>query len=145
MSDAPQSYENHARFVTGYHRVGFPMVALPALFFLVRAFTDFSPTALALALFALGTAICVFYARTFATGVQDRVIRLEEQIRMERLLSPDLLPRLDEISTRQRVALRFASDGELESLVRRVLQGEVTSAKEIKSAIEEWRPDHERI
>jgi len=77
--------------------------------------------------------------------VQDRVIRLEERLRLERLLDPPLAARISELTTAQLVALRFASDEEVGGLVARVLEGELTGRKEIKRAIRSWRPDHERI
>lgn len=142
---AQQSFENHARFVFGYHRVGVPLVALATLYFLVRAGLDFSLDALILALFGVGTTLCVLYARLFANANQDRIIRLEERLRLSRILPDDLRAQLDEITPDQLVALRFASDEEVPELVRRILVGEFTGRKEIKRAIKRWRPDHMRV
>jgi hypothetical protein len=77
-------------------------------------------------------------------GVQDRVIRLEESLRLSRLLPPELQSRIDELRVRHLVALRFASDGEVTDLVRRVLGGELTTPDAIKRSIKVWRPDHLR-
>jgi hypothetical protein len=78
-------------------------------------------------------------------GVQDRVIRLEERLRLEKVLPADLQPRISELTTKQLVALRFASDEELPELVRRVLGGELTERNDIKRAVRSWRADHQRI
>lgn len=86
-----------------------------------------------------------FYARSFALGVQDRVIRLEERLRMERVLPEDLQERIPEFSTDQLIGLRFAPNEELEDLARRVLAGEITDRKQIKMAVKNWRADHERV
>jgi hypothetical protein len=83
-------------------------------------------------------------ARTFPLKAQDRVIRLEERLRCERLLPKDLVARLDELRIGQWVALRFASDGELEGLVRAALD-EKLGGKAIKQRIKVWRPDHDRV
>ena len=86
-----------------------------------------------------------FYARVFGLGNQDRIIRIEEQLRLERLLPDDLKGRIDEITVNQRIALRFASDGELSDLTRAVLTEGLDDQKEIKKRITNWRPDMQRI
>jgi len=76
---------------------------------------------------------------------QDRVIRLEERLRYKEILSPDLAEKASNLDVRQIIALRFASDEELPDLVQQVLDGKLTSQKEIKMAIKNWRPDHHRV
>ena len=145
MSGRPQSFENHAKMVPMYHYVGTPLLAIPTLYFIVRAVTDFSVDALMTALFAVAVVIAAAFARLFPLGVQDRVIRLEERLRMERLLPEELRARADALTTSQLIGLRFASDAELPELVRRVLDGELRDRKSIKAAVENWRADDQRI
>jgi hypothetical protein len=145
MSERPQSFENHAKIVPGYHRWATALLALPTLYFGYRALFGFSWDALALFLFAAGVVLLGFYVRYFPLRVQDRVIRLEEQLRTERLLPADLKARAGELTVGQLVALRFASDEELAELVRRVLDERITDQKEIKRAVRSWRPDHQRM
>ena len=95
--------------------------------------------------FAVAVILTAFFARAFAVGVQDRVIRLEERMRLAELLPADLRPRIGELTTRQLVALRFASDAELPGLVRRVLSEELRDKNAIKRLIVTWRPDHARV
>ena len=80
-------------------------------------------------------------ARMFALSVQDRVIRLEERLRYERLLPPDLQARILEFEPGQLVALRFASDAELPGLARKVLDEKLSDRKAIKKMIQNWQSD----
>ncbi len=80
----------------------------------------------------------------FALTVQDRVIRLEERLRFERLLPEDLKARIPEFTVAQLVSLRFASDAELPALARKVLSDNLTDRKTIKKLVQNWRADHLR-
>lgn len=142
---APQSFDNHAKMVFLYHRVATALLVIPTLWFAWVAATDFSVGALMTVLFAVGVILAALFARLFPLGVQDRVIRLEERLRMERLLPEDLRVRARDLTTDQLIALRFASDDELDGLVRRVLDGELVDRRSIKAAVVTWRPDHQRI
>ena len=106
---------------------------------------DFSAGTLALFVVAACTAIALLFARRFSTRVQDRVIRLEERLRLERSLPDELKGEVGQLTTDQLIGLRFASDGELTGLVRRVLAGELTDRRSIKQAVEDWRADHQRV
>lgn len=146
MSDTPQSFENHAKIVPGYHRWATALLVLPSLYYLFLAVRDFySAERLADFLFAMGVILTALYARVFPLGVQDRVIRLEERLRMERIFPDDLKARIGEFTTAQLVALRFASDEELPELARRVLDENMTDKKAIKQAVRSWRADLQRI
>jgi hypothetical protein len=92
-------------------------------------------------LLAASLVVLVFEARLFALAVQDRVIRLEERVRYERVLPEELRWRADELTVNQFVALRFASDDELPQLMRKVLDEKLAERKAIKQLIKTWRPD----
>ena len=140
----PQTLANHARFVPAYHFFTASLLLIN-LAWSVRAALR-NPQGESLVALGLGVALVLMflYARNFALTVQDRVIRLEERLRMERLLPADLKGRIDELRPGQFVALRFASDAELAELTRRVLAGELAGAGSIKKAIRSWRADHLR-
>ena len=145
MSERPQSFRSHASMVPLYHYWATALVVLPTLYFAWLAVSAFSLERLATLAFAVGVLLIGFYARTFPLGVQDRVIRLEERIRLQRLLPPDLQPRILGLTREQLIGLRFASDDELAELVRRVLEEGLEDRKSIKAAVRTWRPDHARI
>jgi hypothetical protein len=146
MSETPQNFENHGKMVPAYHGWMTAFLVLPAMYFLFRAVRDFfSVDSTALFIFAVGVIMAALFARVFPLGVQDRVIRLEEQLRMQRLLPDDLKGRIHEFTAKQMVGLRFASDEELPGLARRVLDEGITDNKLIKQAVKNWRADHQRI
>ena len=141
---APQSYANHARFVPGYHFVASALVLLNLVFTIVQIFRNPSLATVMAALAAVALVLVWLYARVFALAVQDRVIRLEMQLRLQRVLPDDLRARIGEITRGQFVALRFASDAELPALVRKVLDEKITNRKQIKLAVKSWQADHLR-
>ena len=145
MSESPQTFERHAKIVPGYHRWTTALLVLPTLYFGYRAVADFNADRAVFFLFCVGVIFAALYARVFPLGVQDRVIRLEERMRMEKILPSDLRARIPELTTKQLIALRFASDEELPELARRVLGQGLSDPKEIKRAIRDWRADHQRI
>lgn len=141
----PQAYANHTRWVPPYHFVAAPIFLLNFAWAGYRAAGGFSAdTAIGL-LLAVGLMLVFFFSRTFALKAQDRVIRLEERLRMQAILPDDLKPRIEEFTTDQLIALRFAGDAELPGLARKVLDEKIEKQKPIKEAIQSWRPDHQRV
>jgi hypothetical protein len=94
---------------------------------------------------AVALALMAWYLRIFPLKAQDRIIRLEETLRLERLLPADLKPRIGDLRPGQLIALRFAGDEELPELTRAVLAAEVTTPGEIKKRVRNWRADHFRM
>ena len=141
----PQTYQNHTRWVPGYHFLLMPILVLNLGWSLYRLVASFSFETVVGLLLAFGLALGFLFARVFALAAQDRVIRLEERMRMHALLPDDLKPRIDEFTTSQLIALRFASDAELPALARKVLDEKIAERKPIKEAIETWRPDYQRV
>ena len=146
MPDEPtQSFANHAKMVPGYHYVTGGLT----LVFVGWSMWHAATTRTLDAHFEMLGAFALFgnyaYTRLFPLKAQDRVIRLEEQLRMERLLPDDLRGRTSELSGRQLIALRFASDAELPELVRWVLTDRITDTKQIKQRVKSWRADNFRL
>ncbi len=140
-----QNYQNHRRFVPLFHFVTATVLVLNALWQIYLMFRFFSPGSVINVLTALALCSMFYYLRDFPLRVQDRVIRLEERLRLARLLPADLQPRIEELSPGQLVALRFASDEELPELVRRVLADDIRSREAIKKMIRSWRADRLRV
>ena len=140
-----QSAENHARIIRGYHGVAFILIAINVLWMLYQAVMHFSWGGLVGLGAAVALGLVYFYSRLMALTVQDRLIRLEERLRMERLLPADLKARIPDFDIDQLVSLRFASDAELPDLARQVLDEKLTDRKAIKRLIKSWRPDFLRV
>jgi len=149
-----QNFSNHAKFVPMFHFFLLPALLLNLIwavrwFFPLQVNTMFGFQVfmghLVNLMVAIALIVMAFLARTFALGVQDRVIRLEERIRYERLLPEDLKPRIGEFTINQLVALRFACDAELPALARKVLDARISQRKAIKQMVQNWRPDYQRV
>lgn len=145
MAERAQSYESHRRYIPAYHFFALPVVILNVIVEILRLNKYRTLYHVWLVLFALALAVFIVFARSMAARVQDRVIRLEERMRLGRLLPEELRGRIDEIRPSHLVAMRFASDEELPELAQRCLKGEFTKAEQIKKEIRTWRPDHLRM
>jgi Family of unknown function (DUF6526) len=144
MSES-QNYKNHARFHPPFHFVAMPILLINFIYSIVRAVQDFSIDRLEFTFLSFGILIVLFVARISALKAQDRVIRLEEQLRFANILPKDLAEKASKLKTGQLIALRFASDAELPDLVQRTLNGEFASGKDIKLAVKNWRGDYLRV
>jgi hypothetical protein len=141
MADQVQSYKKHARLLPPFHYFVVPVLLVN---FLNSARHLWQMPTLHVAfemVVAAALLVLAFLSRTQALTVQDRLIRLEMRLRLRGLLPPDLQPQIDQLTHRQLVALRFASDAEMPELIRDVTNGKVTTAKEIKLRIKNWQGD----
>jgi len=145
MANRVQTYASHHRYIPQFHFFVLPVLVINVIVTVVgfvrypRLFTGW------LVLLAIALLIGIWTARAMALRAQDRIIRLEERSRLDRLLPPHLRERLGDLSTSQFIAIRFAPDEEVPDLVARTLTGELRSQAEIKRAIRNWRADHLRV
>ena len=140
----PQTFANHARFDPLYHFLVVPIFALAAIAGVVHFISHPSLDSALLFVVSVAAAIAVFKLRTYALKVQDRVIRLEERLRLTALCPEPLRSRVPELTEGQLIALRFASDAEAPKLAERALSEKLSQA-DIKEAIQTWRPDYWRV
>lgn len=144
MEKKPQTYANHARFDPPFHFFVLPVVLITVIAIIVRAVREPSLWSVWLVVVAFAGCVAVIKIRLNALKVQDRVIRLEERLRMMAILPEATRSRIGELTDGQFVGLRFASDEELPALVKRALD-EKLSRKDIKKAVTNWRPDYSRV
>ena len=136
-----QNFENHTKIVPVFHSFILPVLAINLVSAIIRVSHFFSVNAVISALVAAALVLLALYGRMFALRVQDRVIRLEMQVRLHNLLPADQRARITEFTVGQLVALRFASDPELPELARKVLDEKLHDRKAIKKLIQNWQPD----
>jgi cytochrome c biogenesis protein CcdA len=142
-----QSLQNHSKVVPTFHYLVFGILTVNLLWSIYRLIAGAGLPLfdrILSVLMAVALAFLALHARLFALKVQDRVIRLEERLRLRELLPADLRPRIGELSAGQLVALRFASDEELPELTRKVMDEKIRDRREIKKRIRTWRADHLR-
>ena len=140
-----QTLANHRRFYPPFH---FFLVPVLVANLVIAGRAAFAAPSFATAwggLMAFALLLGFGLARRGAIVVQDRLIRLEERLRLARLLPVELAARVDALTVRQLVGLRFASDEEVPELARRALAGELRDDEAIKRAIRTWRPDELRV
>ena len=139
-----QSYAHHTRLDPLFHFFLVPL-SIAAIILSVNLLVRHQRMASILwVLLAIGLFVTAFKARSYAIKVQDRVIRLEERLRLAMLLPEAARTRIGELTESQLIALRFASDAELPALALRAVNEGLTN-KQIKSSIQSWRPDYLRV
>jgi hypothetical protein len=139
-----QTYQNHVRWYPLVHFVITPLLAFHFIWVAVTLYLYPSWDRTEYLLLAIVLILLSFAARLQPLTVQDRVIRLEEKLRYYKLLPQDVAEKAAGLAPGKMVALRFAPDEELPELVQKVLNGELNSGKDIKTAIQNWRADHLR-
>jgi len=142
---AEQSFQSHTRWFPPFHFFVMPVFIINFGWSIYRwKVSEFSLGGFESVVMAFALVVFALTARLMVLKVQDRVIRLEERVRCQRLLPADLQSRIGEFSCGQLVALRFASDAELPGLARKVLDEKIAERKAIKQLVKTWRGDYLR-
>jgi len=142
--NAPQSLKNHGRLDPPFHLVLFFTLfvnLVVAIVYLVRHPCFYSAW---LVVLSLAVFILFFKIRLYPLKVQDRVIRLEERLRLQSLAPAEWHAQIYRLSEDQLIGLRFASDDEVVELARQALEQNLTR-KQIKERIKSWRADNCRV
>ena len=140
-----QNYQNHARYFPLVHYVIMPLLLLNLIWQIGRFVQERTWDRGENILLAVVFILISLAARLQALRAQDRVIRLEERLRYNAILPPDLAAQSSNLKIGQIIALRFASDEELPELLGKTLRGGFENNKQIKQAIKSWRGDYLRV
>jgi len=140
----PQSYANHARLDPPFHFFLVWLCFAAVILSVILLVRHPRMSSILWVLLAIGLLVTATKARTYSLKVQDRIIRLEERLRLAMLLPEAARARIGELTESQLIALRFASDAELPALALRAVNEGLTN-KQIKSSIQSWRPDYLRV
>jgi Family of unknown function (DUF6526) len=145
MSDSkPQSFRHHARFDPPYHFFLAWIFAASVIVSIVYAVHHFCFYSAWLVVLSVAAFLLVFKLRLYPLKVQDRVIRLEERLRLQALAPAEWRSQIDRLSEDQLIGLRFAADDEVVGLAKQALEHN-WNRKQIKERINSWRPDNWRV
>lgn len=144
MERKPQNLKNHVKLDPPFHLFIGPVFFISWIISVVMLVRHPSFLAAWAVVFMTAAVVAIFRIRQYALKVQDRVIRLEERLRLASLLPESLTAKISDINESQIIALRFACDQEIPALVERVLLENLSNA-DIKKAVVTWRPDYWRI
>lgn len=139
-----QNYSNHRRFVPMFHYFTFLallLLLIGSIVNLVKSSHDNLYSASLIVLISILLILATLFARGFALRAQDRAIVAEEKLRYF-ILTKKTLPA--ELTVRQIIGLRFASDEEFSELAERAIK-EKLSENRIKKEIKNWRGDYYRV
>lgn len=141
----PQSFERHAQYTPPYHFFTSPLGFVFFGWSLQRLIVNPGVDTAYFLVGSLALLGAILMLRLSALRVQDRLIRLEERLRLGRILPADLQPHIGSIRTAHLIALRFASDEEVADLVRKVVTDPSIKPKDIKRQVRSWRADYFRV
>jgi hypothetical protein len=144
MADSSQSFEKHTRWDPLFHFFLTPVAAITFIWICYNAYKNPSAWTAWQIIVTAAAIVAIFKLRLYPLKAQDRVIRLEERLRLATLVPSEFRSRINDLSERQLVALRFCCDEELPALAKRALE-EKLDAKAIKQSIKKWRADDFRI
>ena len=145
MADTPQTFANHTRWQPPIHYFVLPVMLINVFWTVVVFVKEPNRNSGWAIVVSLALLTLVFFVRLNPLKAQDRLIRLEEKLRYQQVLSAAVCQKSSALSPEQIIALRFAGDDELEELVSAVLAGRFAKNSDIKRAIKNWRADTFRV
>jgi hypothetical protein len=145
MAEVTQTFATHRRWIPAWHFFALPVLVANVFILAARFWRDPRFVNGWAVIVAIALATGIFISRSMPLRAQNRIIRLEERIRLERILAGDMRGRIGDLTPVQLIGLRFAPDDEVPELTKRALNGELKTSADIKRAIRNWRPDHMRV
>jgi hypothetical protein len=140
----PQSLKSHGRYDPPYHFFLAAVVIANIVIAVINAVHHFRFYPVWLVVLSLAALVAVFRFRQYPLKVQDRVIRLEERLRLQALAPAEWHTQIYRLTEDQLIALRFAADDEVVELAKQALEHNL-NRKQIKERIKSWRPDNWRV
>ncbi|MEO5902471.1 MAG: DUF6526 family protein [Gemmatimonadaceae bacterium] len=140
-----QDFKSHRQFVPAFHFFTIPILLINIGVEAARLYRYQTMYHVWVVVVAFTLLLFALVARIMALKAQDRVIRLEERLRLASLLPAEHRDKVGELTPGQLVALRFASDEEAPDLAHRTMTGEFKTQNDIKKAVKNWRADTHRV
>jgi hypothetical protein len=141
---APQSLKNHNRLDPPFHVITFFTLVVNLVVAIVYMVHHLGIYSAWLVLLSIIVFVPYFKLRLYPLKVQDRVIRLEERLRLQALAPSEWHSQIFRLSEDQLIALRFAGDSEVVDLAKQALEHNL-NRKQIKERIRDWRADNWRV
>jgi len=145
VANTPQTFANHTRWQPPFHFFVAPVMLINVIWSVVQFVRAPGLNSGWWIIVSLALLVLAFLVRLNSLRVQDRLIRLEEKLRYQQVLSAAVCQQTGALNTSQIIALRFAADDELEGLVADALAGKLAKTTDIKRAIKDWRADTFRV
>jgi hypothetical protein len=144
MSKAPQSLKNHAKIDPMFHFFLFFILVVNLVYSVVLLVHQRSFASAWFVVMSVAAFVALFKLRLYSLKVQDRVIRLEERLRLQSLTPLEWHAQIYRLSEDQLIGLRFAADDEVVELAKQALEHNL-NRKQIKERIRNWRADYWRV
>ena len=142
--ETPQDFKHHGRFDPPFHFFLLPILLANLIISIVHLVHHLHFWAAWLVVLSVAAILAVFKARAYPIKVQDRVIRLEERLRLRALAPAEWHSQIYRLSEDQLIGLRFAADDEVVELAKQALEHSL-NRKQIKERIRSWRADEWRV
>ena len=144
-----QDFDNHVVIPKGLVKVALPIfigvICSSVGLFMVKSIAGLCLIGTGTVLVGGGAIAGLVVCRGYSTKLQDRIIRMEMGIRLEKILPADLHSEIPNLTIPQLVGLRFASDAEMTDLVRKVVAEKIEDRKAIKKMVKDWQGDYARV
>ena len=139
-----QSLKNHARFDPAYHFFLFGVYLLNLVYASIHLHRQPSYSSGWYLVLSLVAIVPILKLRLYPLKVQDRIIRLEERLRLQSLAPQEWHAQIYRLNEDQLIGLRFAADDEAVELAKQALEHNL-NRKQIKERIRSWRADDWRV